>query len=628
MQYYCLPETAYGMLSSKGAVLLETVKCDGENRLSYLFFKPLEILEVFQTKELPVFFLRLQDYLNQGCFAAGYLAYEAGYGFEEIMKAYEPPNPTHPAAWFGIYEKPFIFDHLKGEWEDCRKPEQFLSMTGGGNTGRGTDCRIKNIRFELAGELLSREGYRAKIAKIKEYIGSGDVYQINLTGKCRFEFGGSVYSLYDFLKNRQKVPYAAFLHTDHGTVLSFSPELFFRMGDGGVIRTKPMKGTAQRGRTGTEDEEMGNRLRHDEKNRAENVMIVDLLRNDLGRIAGTGSVKVPELFKVEKYETLWQMTSTVEGVLPENADYYGIFRALFPCGSVTGAPKIRAMQIIKELEKTPRGVYTGAIGFFSPNREAVFNVAIRTIALRGRKGEMGVGSGIVWDSGADEEYDEGLLKAHFLTGRAEKFDLIETVLWDGAYRFLPEHLARLEDSAAYFGYTLNPDCFAAKMKENSLVLAPDLKYKVRVLLDFQGRITITNKEIAPVKKRSPGLVRFAGDKTDSRDRFLYHKTTHRRLYDLYAEKALQNGYDDYLFLNERNQVTEGAISNIFIKKGGCLLTPPLECGLLNGVFRRHVLISAPRAAEKILYAEDLRSADAIYICNSVRGMRKVMLVEE
>jgi para-aminobenzoate synthetase/4-amino-4-deoxychorismate lyase len=418
------------------------------------------------------------------------------------------------------------------------------------------------------------------------------------------------------------VRYSAFLHAENWQILSFSPELFFRLKDHRMT-TRPMKGTARRGADLVEDENIAYWLQNDLKNRSENVMIVDLMRNDLGRICEYGSVRVDQLFAVEKYETLFQMTSEVSGTLRPGVRSSDIFASLFPCGSVTGAPKHRTMEIIQELESGPRGVYTGAIGFFSPAREAVFSVPIRTVVLENNCGAMGVGSGIVIDSQAEEEYRECLLKFEFLTRREETFQLLESILWNDGYSFLPLHLERMESSAAYFGFNFNRTSIFEALEDVGKRLACGARTKVRVLLERSGAVKITHTPVA--EQTGSGTVTISTIRVSSSDRFLRHKTTRRQLYDRLYEEALRRGEDEVLFLNERSKVTEGAISNVFIEKDGQWFTPP-ECGLLPGIYRRHLLETKPAAAERVLHLEDLASADAVYICNAVRGCRRVTVV--
>ena len=476
---------------------------------------------------------------------------------------------------------------------------------------------------------LSEEQYAVRIAAIHEWIRSGDVYQLNFSVPLQVRATGSPAALYRRLRSRQPVPYGAFLHwLPNRRILSFSPELFFRLEEYGGTRsitTRPMKGTAPRGRTTGEDRQIAEWLRHDPKNRAENVMIVDLLRNDLGRLCNYGSVRVENLFAAECYQTLWQMTSTVTGELRREAGFQQIFRALFPCGSITGAPKVRAMQLLAKLEEQPRGINTGAIGYFSRER-SVFNVAIRTLEMDGQRGVMGVGSGIVIDSDATEEFRECLLKAEFLAHHEEPFSLVETLLWQEGYPLIELHLDRLEDSAEYFDFACDRNEVKAALLDHAASFAGRKPRKVRLLLGCEGSPRMEH-EILPENagKVQLGRVRIASERTDPRDRMLFHKTTHRPVYAAAWQAATRAGFDDVLFLNRRGEVTEGAISNLFVEKDGRLFTPPVECGLLAGVYRRHILETRTDVEERVLYAEDLRIADAVYLANAVRGLRRVAI---
>jgi para-aminobenzoate synthetase/4-amino-4-deoxychorismate lyase len=382
-----------------------------------------------------------------------------------------------------------------------------------------------------------------------------------------------------------------------------------------------MKGTSHRGRTTSEDREIADRLAGDPKNRAENVMIVDLIRNDLGRICTFGSVRVEKLFEVERYPTLWQMTSTVSGELRPEIGYEQIFRALFPCGSITGAPKIRAMQLLAQIEETPRGIYTGAIGFFS-QEQTVFNVAIRTLVLENGEATMGVGGGIVIDSEANSEFRECRLKAEFLTRTTEPFSLIETMLWNGDYPLIDLHLDRLADSADYFGFTCDRAGVQAALLAEANLFADQRQRKVRLLLHSDGTTHIVAESMAVLSSAEPARVSIASERMDPDNRFLFHKTTNRKIYDSAFAAAVSAGFNDIFFLNTRGEVTEGAISNVLIEKDGRWYTPPVVCGLLPGVYRRFLLETRADLEEKIFTLDDVRNADAVYICNAVRGLRR------
>jgi para-aminobenzoate synthetase/4-amino-4-deoxychorismate lyase len=489
----------------------------------------------------------------------------------------------------------------------------------------------------------TEQQYTERIHQIHALIRSGDVYQLNFTLAIALRAGGGSRALYSHLRARQPAPYGAFVHTHpHHRILSFSPELFFRIeteGQSRRITTRPMKGTAPRGRTSQEDRETAHWLANDPKNRSENVMIVDLLRNDLGRLCRFGSVRAQDLFAVERYSTLWQMTSTVTGDLRPEVDFQQIFRALFPSGSVTGAPKIRAMQLLSELEQRPRGVYTGAIGFFS-KEQSVFNVAIRTLEFEQERGVMGVGSGIVIDSNPADEWRECLLKAQFLSHSidpgarpgADSFSLVETLLWNGEYPLLDLHLDRLEDSADYFAFPFNRAQVRTSLRPPESMGAPGSDFetwgatprKVRLLLDRDGSLRITSEPIAAPASQ-PLRVRICPNRIDPADPMYFHKTTHRPVYAQALKEAQAAGFDEVLFFNLRNELTEAAMHNVFIGKAGRLLTPPIASGVLAGIYRRQILSTNPNAAEQILTQQDLLQAEAVYLSNAVRGLRPAVI---
>ena len=385
------------MLRKEGTVWLDTSRrdVDSESDTGLLFAEPQKVLPACTASEVVPLLESLEKETARGNWVAGFLAYEAGYVLEPSVFA---PPADGLLGWFGVYSEP-----VGVSAEDA---EALLSD--------GKTSRITNAHFSI-----DCEEYAERIGRIRARIAEGDVYQINFTAPFRFQLEGDAAGLYAAVRERQRVPYGAFLNLGGEQVLSFSPELFFRVDDR-RITTRPMKGTTHRSSTPAEDDYLAEALLNDEKNRAENLMIVDLLRNDLSRVSEAGSVRVPELFTIERYETVTQMTSTVQGTLKPEVGLSDVLRALFPCGSVTGAPKIRAMQRIRELEKGPRGVYCGAIGYAGPNGKVAFSVPIRTAVLREgeagmMEGELGVGSGVVWDSLAEAEYDECLLKARFLT---------------------------------------------------------------------------------------------------------------------------------------------------------------------------------------------------------------------
>ena len=607
-----------------------TVLLDSGNRSSKtnkkLFTAPVRICAAWHLAEIPALFAEIEGAVAAGLCAAGFFAYEGGSAFEP-KAGMRANREGQPLAWFGIYERVYIFDGATGEFIGGEPPELERFRDLGANAEPAAAS-------EIVSEFALTEGeYAEHIATIHELIRAGDVYQLNFTAPFRVAANCGAAALYASLRARQPVEYGAFLHWQQGRFIqSFSPELFFRIDQDGPnchIVTRPMKGTAPRGRTTREDLAVAEWLRNDPKNRSENVMIVDLLRNDLGRVAQTGTVRTKRLFDVERHPTLWQMTSTVSAELRPDVGYYEIFRALFPSGSVTGAPKVRAMQLLSQIEEASRGVYTGAIGFVSP-QETVFNVAIRTLELEagggGIRGTMGTGSGIVIDSDPVAEYRECMLKAEFLTrsaeSRPEKFSLIETMLWNGACPFLEPHLERLADSADYFDFACDCEAIRAAFEQHAKQFANPLPRRVRLLLDAEGHIEISDQVLAGTDEPERiARVCIAAERTDPADVMLYHKTTHRPLYAPAFEQAIREGFDDALFVNLRDEVTEGAISNIFIEKEGRWTTPPIESGLLAGIYRRHLLATRPEIEERVLTLDDLRHADAVYLTNAVRGLR-------
>ena len=629
--WHPLPAEVYALVEHAPAtVLLECAKPGAKEpwpeSFSRLFTAPRRVCLANEAEEIPGFFAQIESAVAAGLFAAGFFTYECGSCFEPTA-AMRPGRAGQPLAWFGIYDRPYLFDHRTGAFLGDEPPDlaRFRADIGGEDQAGESPL---DATFGL-----TEQQYTEQIAAIHEWIRAGDIYQLNLTVPYSVRAPGSPAALYARLRRRQPVKYGAFLHWQPNRhILSFSPELFFRLEGQDAARritTRPMKGTAARGRTTSEDRALAEWLRNDEKNRSENLMIVDLLRNDLGRLSRFGSVQVDELFTIERYPTLWQMTSTVSGTLRPEVGFHEIFRALFPCGSITGAPKVRAMQLISQVEERPRGVYTGAIGFFSSER-TVFNVAIRTLELEGEQGAMGVGGGIVIDSDAAEEYRECLLKAEFLTRSGDRFpdrfSLIETLLWHNGYPLIELHLDRLVDSADYFDFACNRAEVKAALLDLAATFADGAPRKVRLLLAGDGSLQITDETL--VEKTGagkPGRVCIASECTDPHDRMLFHKTTHRPVYAEAFKAAAEAGFDDVLFLNRRGEVTEGAISNIFLEKDGQWLTPPVECGLLAGVYRRHLLETLPGVQERVLHQDDLRQADAIYLTNAVRGLRRVLI---
>jgi para-aminobenzoate synthetase/4-amino-4-deoxychorismate lyase len=549
------------------------------------FDHPRRVISAHRVGDVLPALCEVERLTDAGAYAAGFIAYEAAPAFDPAL-AVHPPLPM-PLLWFGIYDRPEPF-------ADTPAP-------GGIEPAAESDWR----------PTVSPAGYAARVGRIKDYIAAGDAYQVNYTFRLR-------------APRREIHPGGDALWIDTGDdlICSHSPELFFRR-DGTRIVCRPMKGTAARGRTPREDAEQALGLKHSEKNRAENVMIVDMVRNDLGRIARPGSVRVESLYDVEKYDTLYQMTSTVAAETA--ASLTDVFGALFPCASVTGAPKVRAMQIIAELEPEPRGVYTGALGWIGPGRTAGFQVAIRTLHLNRRTGmaEYGTGGGIVWDSGAASEYEESLTKALVLTSPLPEFSLLETLRWEPGpgYWLLEEHLRRLQDSAGYFDIPLQATRLISRL-DGAAARFDAGPQRVRLQVNRRGEITITSTPLTPPGGDAdrPWRVALAATPIDSRDRFLFHKTTHRTLYENRIPHFAKCGttLDDVILWNERGEITESTIANVVARFGDERVTPPVSCGLLPGVFRARLLADGV-IREGVIPRDRLRHADAIHLINSVRG---------
>nr|WP_314858667.1 aminodeoxychorismate synthase component I [uncultured Undibacterium sp.] len=483
------------------------------------------------------------------------------------------------------------------------------------------------------------EDFTSAIEQIRAYIAAGDTYQVNYTYRLHFQTYGSALRLYLALRRRQPVPYGAFIHLPDGSaILSLSPELFIRH-TAGHLFARPMKGTAAASGDNLQDQQAADNLRRDPKNRAENLMIVDLLRNDLGRIASTGSVKVPALFEVNRFSSVLQMTSSIEAQLRPELNLAEVMRALFPCGSITGAPKHRTMEIIRELETEDRGIYTGAIGWFDPPTSQArlgdfcLSVPIRTLQLSPtdaqglRTGCMGVGAGIVYDSQAEDEFAECQLKAKFLTGLQAEFELFETMhatQADGC-RHLERHLQRLKRSADFFGFVFDRTKIIGELQTCCASFASETAYRLRLGLRSNGQIQIQHAQLQLIN--TPVKLFFKNQVCDTEALFLMHKSSHRHAYDAAWKAAEQEGGFDSLFVNRAGYVTEGGRSNLFVRIGQTWYTPPLNDGVLPGIMRA-VLLEDPhlQAQEKSLTLEELLQADEIMLCNALRGVLPAILV--
>jgi para-aminobenzoate synthetase/4-amino-4-deoxychorismate lyase len=530
---------------------------------------------------------------TDGLHAAGFLSYEASRAFDTALTVKEPSGV--PLLWFALYEGFEIIDLPPADGAPI-VPAQAWTPS------------------------VSVNRYREAVERVRAYIRDGDTYQVNYTYRLSAPCDVEPWTFFLRLLGPEPPPFAAFIQTRDWAIASASPELFFDV-TGGRIRSRPMKGTASRGRTLAEDRERAAFLASSEKDRAENLMIVDMVRNDLGRAAVTGTVVVDELFGIEKYPTVWQMTSTVSA--QTDAGFTEILKAAFPPASITGAPKARTMEIITELETTPRGVYTGAIGFVSPARRMQFNVAIRTawIDRRDHTAEYGVGGGIIWDSRPESELEESRTKSRILSHASAAFSLLETILWtpEEGYALLDRHRRRLAESCEYFAFSLDLEAVDRELDRLAGSLPPRA-HRVRLLAARDGRVHAEAAPVGSAGASRPWRVCLAPSPVDVSDPFLYHKTTNRRVYD--DARAACPGFDDVILWNAEGEVTESCIANVAVEIGGSLFTPPVACGLLAGTYRARMLEEG-RVAERVVTVEELRSSPRVLLVNSVRGMVEV-----
>ncbi len=546
---------------------------------------------------------RVMDALGQvelatadGSYAVGFVTYDAASAFDSALTV-PPRAPTDPLPllWFAL------FDHAH--------PLPRLPPPSG-------TCAIGTWTPSV-----SEARYHDDMARIRRWIAAGDTYQVNYTLRMNAIFTGDPYALFHRLAGHQMGSCQAWIDTGRFAVCSASPELFLQR-TGAQLLARPMKGTISRAPDSGRDQRQARRLARSAKDRAENVMIVDMIRNDLGRIAQPGTVRPQPLFEIEAYPTLYQMTSTVTA--QSTAPLTEVFRTMFPCASITGAPKVRTMQLIRELETRPRGLYTGAIGVIHPGGDCVFNVAIRTAVADRALGtlEYGVGSGIVWDSDPVSEYQECLLKTAILTCDTPVFDLLETLLWQPpeGYALLEEHLDRLCRSAAYFAIPVTTGQVRTELLARAETFGNGPDQRVRLTVSPQGEIRIAHSAMAPALPDQPIPVSWARQPVDPADPFLYHKTTNRHCYEA---AAASTGYTDgeVLLWNARGEVTEAATANVVVLRNGRLFTPPVTCGLLAGTLRE-ALLKRRVIRERRLTREILREADAFWLINSVRGWRR------
>ena len=558
---------------------------------SWLYFcNPCKILETYNIDEVERLLIEASE---SGLYAAGFISYEASSAFDSAF--INKKDFKLPLLSIGLYKDKIIYDELP-------------------------NFKKKNYKVGKLIPSVSKNTFLNKIKKIKSNIEAGNTYQVNYSYRLNGTFTGDTYEFFKYLINNQNASYASYISTNNWSICSASPELFFSL-KSNILTTKPMKGTAKRGKNLEEDILESNLLKNSKKNQAENIMIVDMLRNDIGKVAKKGSVETLKTFELEKYPTLWQMTSTIKGYVSHKVPI--IMKALFPCASITGAPKIKTMEIIENIENSPREIYTGTVGYITPGGDALFNVAIRTALINKKNKSIsyGVGSGIVWDSIGEDEYEETQIKANILLSKRYNFDLIETMLWKPGtgVKLLKYHIKRIKSSADFFDRQFS--------EKNALNLINSVSssslLKLRLLLKQNGLLILEKYPIVNISKNKILKIKLSLNKTHSSNLFLRHKTSIRDAYDN-ARKNI-NDCDDVLLWNENDEVTEGTIYNIAIFKNNKWLTPSLDSGLLNGVMRQSMIESGKLEECKITIS-DLKKANEIKLFNSVQGSKKAILI--
>jgi para-aminobenzoate synthetase/4-amino-4-deoxychorismate lyase len=579
---------------------------DRDSGRSYGFHGQQEVVEARHVDQVIPAFEHVEAEVAGGRWAAGFVSYEAAPAFDDVLAVRSTGTDGSrdlvlPLLWFALS------DHRVDPGP----------------------VRIGGYNLSSWGGVENRARYRQSMARIQSHIQAGDTYQVNYTYRQSARFQGEPQAFYADLLAAQSAAYGAYLDTGPFQVLSASPELFF-LRRGSHIMCRPMKGTAARGRWPEEDRALLAALLTSEKERAENIMIVDLIRNDLGRVARFGTVRVDELIKAEQYETVWQLVSTVSADLRPGTTTIDLFRALFPCGSITGAPKVRTMEIIADLEAAPRGVYCGTIGMLAPPGadapDASFSVAIRTVVIDGDSGNAsyGIGGGITYDSRPDQEYAETRTKARVLVRKVPDFELIETLRWesDRGYWFLSEHLDRLQDSADYCGYQLDRARLVQQLQAATGETSEEVA-RVRLSLDQHGRVSLqVDKLVQPAGPLRVAIDDVPVDPTDWR---LFHKTSLRDLY--HDARQRHPGADDVLLVNGAGEITESTIANVIVRLDGTWVTPPVSSGCLPGVMRR-VLLEAGEIKEAPVVVSDLARAEGLALINSVRLQVPAVLIEQ
>ena len=552
--------------------------------LRHLFTKPIKELKTRNLDQVEALLREVEAYQEAGFYAVGYISYEAAPAFEKKLA-------VHPAPLMGEY---LLYFTIHQEVETLPFPEDYEAVDLPANWK----------------EEVEAPAYQKAIETIHHHIRQGDTYQVNYTVQLSQELEVDPLAIYNRLVVEQKAHYNAFIQHDDVSILSISPELFFEQDDR-LLTTRPMKGTTHRGLTNQEDLQEAAWLEADPKNRAENMMIVDLLRNDMNRISEIGSEHVTHLCQVEQYSTVWQMTSTIESRLRAEIDLIQTFRALFPCGSITGAPKISTMEIIQKTEKSPRGVYCGTIGILLPKGKRIFNVAIRTLQMQGTKAIYGVGGGITWDSKWEGEYQETKQKSAVLYRQEPRFELLTTGrIHQGELTFLEQHLTRLREASRYFAYPYNEPKLLNKLQEQLAHVDPSLDYRCRIALQRNGTIQLTITELTDLPA-SYLQAQLTEQKLDLATPFTYFKTSQRN--------HLATKHHEQIFYLPDGSLLETKIGNLVLEIKGKLYTPPAYLPLLDGIYRRH-LLETQQVEEKLLTLNDLKTADRIYACNALRGL--------
>lgn len=587
-------------LTQAGSVIC---RLPGESKTWGLFTTPCEIINTTDPSKVISCMKRIEQLTASGFYAAGFVSYEAAPAFEPSCKVHqETGNTGFPLLWFGIYpEKPEIID-----LERLTAQEKFLAP-----------------QFDLK---ISFDDYSRRLETLQSHIAAGDIYQANFTIRSTASAAGvAPAELFLNLCKNHPVPYAAFVNTGDIQLASISPELFLNR-YGNQLTSSPMKGTVRREPLPDDDHMAADRLHNDEKNRAENLMITDMVRNDFGRVCMPGTIRVDPLFQVDTYRTVHQMISTVHGELAPDMKLTDIMKAAFPAASITGAPKIKAMELISAAETSPRKAYTGNIGSIFPNGDFCFNVAIRTMIFQAGTIELGIGGGIVTDSKTMSEWEEAILKSRFSSSQPEDFKILETMIYkpDTGIVLYDEHLQRARGSQLYFGRKWNEESIRQALSSITQKHSAST-LRIRMTLDINGKPEISFAKLKSARwAQNPIKLKLSNVKTNSSDLMLYHKTTCRKLYDDAFLQAIDEGYDEVIFCNERGEVTEGAITNIFLRFGKQWITPPLSCGLLPGSMRA-LMIDKLNANEEIIYLEQLCTADELMVCNSVRGLANAEL---